>query len=316
MKNPLVSVVAICYNHEKFVHETLDSIRLQSYCNLEVLIIDSNSSDDSVARIQDYLGKYKLDSWQFVRNHLPKTICENLNFALENIKGDYYQIISCDDVILTAKIEYQINLLKKENFNFDMIYGNYSHINELGQLIEGEELQLNKFGFSVSEQPYSGNIFCDILGSWFIHSITCLISRKAALQIGGYDENLVYEDTDFFLRFSRNFLIKGDLGLVGYYRILSNSFFRTRSVEFYVSTCHLYFKHLDVNLPCYYKIKRLLTHYLDVVFQMDSIKALDFYKTCNSDNFDVYLPIYFNIFSLTKSTKLSLLTKRLAKKIL
>jgi glycosyltransferase involved in cell wall biosynthesis len=316
MKNPLVSVIAICYNHEGFVDESLDSIRLQSYSNLEVLIIDSNSSDNSVEKIENYIKKFNLVSWQFVKNIKSKTICENLNFALNQIKGDFYQIISCDDIILTCKIESQINILSSEDFKFDLIYGNYSHINELGEVIKGEEIQLNKNGFSELKEPPSGKIFCDILGTWYIHSITCLISRKASLQIGGYDENLVYEDTDFLLRFSRAFLIKGDLGLVGSYRILANSFFRSRSVEFYISTCHLYYKHLDKNLPCYYKVRRLLTHYLDVVFQMDSKKALDLYKTCSAYNFDSYLPIYFNTFILTKSLKFSLFTKGLAKKIL
>ena len=315
MKNPLVSVVAICYNHERFIHESLDSIRLQSYPNLEVLIIDSNSSDNSVEKIEDYIDKYKLNSWQFFKNTEPKTICENLNFALDKIKGEYYQVIACDDIIFPSKIQSQITILTDEDFKYDLIYGDYSHINESAEVIKGEERQLRKCGFSELNQPPSGEIFCDILGSWYIHSITCLISRKAALQIGGYDEDLVYEDTDFFLRLSRVFLIKGDLELVGYYRILSNSFFRSRSVEFYVSTCHLYFKHLDGSLPCFKKVKRLLTHYLDVVFQMDPVKALDFYKNSSVNNFNFYLPIYFNVFRLTNSPKLSLFTKRISKKI-
>jgi glycosyltransferase involved in cell wall biosynthesis len=315
VKNPLVSVVAICYNHEKFIDESLDSIRLQSYSNLEVLIIDSNSSDNSVEKIEDYIEKYNLYSWQFVKNTKPKSICENLNFALNRIQGEYYQVIACDDIILSSKIQSQVNILSVEDFRFSLIYGDYSHIDESGEVIKEEERQLIKSGFSDRNQPPSGEIFCDILGSWYIHSITCLISRKAALQIGGYDEDLVYEDTDFFLRFSRVFLIKGDLGLVGYYRILSNSFFRSRSVEFYISTCHLYLKHLDEELPCYKKVKRLLTHYLDVVFQMDAEKALDFFKNCRVNNFNFYLPIYFNTFRLTKSLKFSLFTKRLAKKI-
>lgn len=315
MKNPLVSVVAICYNHERFIDESLDSIRLQSYPNLEVLIIDSNSSDNSVEKIEDYIDKYKLTTWQFVKHTEPKSICENLNFALARIKGEYYQVIACDDIILPSKIQSQITILKEEDYKFDLIYGDYSHINESTEVIKGEERQLNKSGFSELNHPPSGQIFCDILGSWYIHSITCLISRKAALQIGGYDEDLVYEDTDFFLRFSRVFLIKGDLELVAYYRILANSFFRSRSVDFYVSTCRLYFKHLDLNLACFSKVKRLLTHYLDVVFQMDPEKALDFYKNCSVNNFNFYLPIYFSVFRLTNSLKLSLFAKRMIKKI-
>lgn len=315
MKNPLVSVIAISYNHERFIEESLDSIRLQVYPNIEVLIIDSNSKDNSVGKIEDYIKKYNLTSWKFFKNIISKSICENMNFALNRIKGKYYQIISCDDIILNSKIQSQINILSAEDFKYSLIYGNYSHIDESGEFIKGEENQLNKNGFSELNQPPSGEIFCDILGSWYIHSITCLISREAALQIGGYDEDLVYEDTDFLLRFSRVFLIKGVLELVGYYRILKNSFFRSRSVEFYVSTCQLYSKHLDVTLPSYNKVKRLLTHYLDVVFQMDPLKALSFYEKFGVNNFNLYLPVYFNMFRLTKSIKFSLFIKKFIKKI-
>ena len=50
ISNPLVSIIACCYNHEKFLVETLDSIKSQTYINIELIIIDDFSKDSSVKK--------------------------------------------------------------------------------------------------------------------------------------------------------------------------------------------------------------------------------------------------------------------------
>jgi len=50
---PLVSVVVACYNHEKFVQDCIDSILRQTYQNIELIIIDDGSTDNSVKKIKE-----------------------------------------------------------------------------------------------------------------------------------------------------------------------------------------------------------------------------------------------------------------------
>ena len=52
---PLVSIIACCYNHEKFVEETLDGIISQTYENIELIIIDDFSTDSSVKKINNWI---------------------------------------------------------------------------------------------------------------------------------------------------------------------------------------------------------------------------------------------------------------------
>ena len=52
---PYVSIIACCYNHEKFVEETLDSVKSQTYKNIELIIIDDFSTDDSVKKINTWI---------------------------------------------------------------------------------------------------------------------------------------------------------------------------------------------------------------------------------------------------------------------
>jgi glycosyltransferase involved in cell wall biosynthesis len=312
-ENPLVSIIAVCYNHSDWLRFTLDSIRTQSYSNLEVVLIDSNSSDDSYLKIQEYLFSNEIQDWKVHRQDKPTSICKNLNFALSQIKGEYYQVISCDDIILPDKIKLQIDHIQSTRSTAALIYGDYSHIDTLGNRIPEDTFILKKRGFSKNNMPPTGDVFCKILGSWDIHTTTCLINTKAAKEIGGYDENLSYEDTDFFLRLSRSFRFAAILDEVSYYRILPNSFFNSRSNEFYVSTCKLYLKHLDMD-SCSKKVKRLATHYFDTLFERNPQSAILLFTEYASTSFEKYVAIYVGIFRISRSKFLSLKVKDLTKR--
>lgn len=310
---PLVSVIAICYNHSLYLESTLASIKNQTYGNLEVIIIDSNSSDNSVELINEFLDSNNLKNWKFFTQNQPTSICTNLNFGLKQVHGKYYQVISCDDLISPDKIQKQVALFSSCSPNLGLVYSDYSHLDESGEAIKGEESILGNHGFSNGSLPPSGQVFCSILGRWFVHSITCLISTEAALSIGGYDENLTYEDTDFFLRLARKYDFLGTMDVLGYYRILQNSFFRSRNSYFYLSTCELYLKHIAIELECSKKVKRLVSHYFDVLFLKDSDLALSFFLKTDSKVFDKYIVQYMGVYKKIKNRRLTLIFKKALK---
>ena len=313
-KSPLVSIIAVCYNHEEFLKFTLDSIQNQTYSNLEVLIIDSCSKDNSYKLIEEYIISNNLGNWKVFKQSKPTTICQNLNYGLSQISGEFYQVISCDDVILPNKIESQIANLSSNQIEYGLIYGDYSHIDEHGILIQEDSLVLRKKGFSEGKFPPTGFVFCTILGSWYIHTLTCLIRTDAARSIGGYDETLSYEDTDFILRLSRSFPFLASLDETAHYRILSNSFFRSRSVEFYVSTCKLYLKHLD-EVSCIKNVRRLASHYFDTLFIMDHHASLKLYQEYESSSFEAYVSAYVLAFRISGNKFLALKVKDFTKSI-
>ena len=59
MKPPLVSIICTSYNHGDFVTEALDSVIQQSYKNVELIIVDNGSMDDSVRYIRDWLADHR-----------------------------------------------------------------------------------------------------------------------------------------------------------------------------------------------------------------------------------------------------------------
>jgi len=104
---PLVSIIAICYNHEKYVIETLDSILDQTYANIQLIIMDDCSSDNSVQVINDWIKEKKVECI-FVPHIENCGLCKTLNEALNYVNGDYYQAISCDDILMPEKITTQL----------------------------------------------------------------------------------------------------------------------------------------------------------------------------------------------------------------
>lgn len=111
-KEPLVSVIIPAYNHENYVEETLLSIINQTYKNIELIIIDDGSSDETFKVIQNVVNRYPN---RFIRvdistqKNAGTTI--TLNRLKEKIKGDFVYPIASDDVAYSDAIEKEVNFL-------------------------------------------------------------------------------------------------------------------------------------------------------------------------------------------------------------
>lgn len=106
--NELISVIINVYNREKLIRKCLDSVINQTYKNLEILIINDGSTDDTLKICQSYLDK---------RIRIITT--ENMglsvsrNIGIENAKGQYIYFVDSDDFIEKDVIEYLYKLCKK-----------------------------------------------------------------------------------------------------------------------------------------------------------------------------------------------------------
>src|SRR5437016_4691234 len=112
MEYPLVSVVVLCYNHARFVVECLESIKLQNYPKLELIVNDDASTDGSDSVIKDWLGKNPSIPHRFIRNQLNRGLCRTLNNALKYTTGTYFAGIAADDAWLPGKLLNQVKLME------------------------------------------------------------------------------------------------------------------------------------------------------------------------------------------------------------
>jgi glycosyltransferase involved in cell wall biosynthesis len=154
MQNPLVSIITPCYNSEKYIQETVQSVQNQTYKNWQMIIVDDASTDKTIAIIEKIAG---LDSRIKVVK-LGKNSGTGIarNSALDFANGKYISFLDADDLWKPEKLEIQINFLQINNIPFTFSY--YDCINE-----KGKSLQLR------IEAPkylsYRQLFFCNFIGN-------------------------------------------------------------------------------------------------------------------------------------------------------
>ena len=197
---PLVTVICLCYNHSKYVVETLNSVLNQTYTNVELIIVDDYSNDDSVKVIKNWLINYP--EIQFIENTSNIGNTKTFNKALQSAKGEYIIDLAADDLLLPNCIETQINTFQKSEYkNVAIVYGNFNFINEDGSF--------KSIYFDETEHPVSGNGYEMVIGRTVkLGSIAAIYKAEILRKLGGYDESLAYEDLDIWIRITRDYNIE------------------------------------------------------------------------------------------------------------
>ena len=128
----LCSVIMPAYNAGKYIREAIESVLTQSYKNLELIVIEDNSSDCTKSIVSEYAMK---DARIIVYFNEEKCGCAgSRNIGLSLCHGEYVAFIDSDDVWLPEKLELQINYLK--DYKKDMIFTAYEIINSDGCLLK------------------------------------------------------------------------------------------------------------------------------------------------------------------------------------
>ena len=232
-KKPLVSVICLCYNHAKFVVESLNSVLSQSYENIELIIIDDFSSDDSVHIIETWLKKHP--KIVFLKNETNLGNTKTFNKAFEICNGEFVIDLACDDVLMPDCISKQVHEFENSDYkNLAIVYGNSELISENNQFIKLHfEVDANQ---KTIEKIATGNVYESILsGETVLNSVAAMIKTSVLRSIHGYDETLSYEDLDVWIRIARNFEVTFIDEILVQKRIVENSlgtdFFRKKSLK-------------------------------------------------------------------------------------
>lgn len=189
---PLVSVVVPCYNHEKYVKETIESIINQTYKNIELIVIDDGSKDNSVEIIKEMIPACEKRFTRFeFRNRPNKGLCATLNEALEWCEGEYFSAIASDDILKPYKTLEQVNFLE-ENPNSIGVFGGVEVLYKDGlrkEIIKAK----NKYTFD--------DIF---LHKHNLPAPTSMLRLKNVKEVGGFREDFIIEDWSMWLDLTEN----------------------------------------------------------------------------------------------------------------
>jgi glycosyltransferase involved in cell wall biosynthesis len=184
---PLVSVIVPCYNHEAYVAECIQSVLNQSYSNIELIVIDDGSKDNSVEVIQKLRSSHPF----IFETQKNKGLSATLNKAITTYAtGKYIAIIASDDFWDVHKIKLQVNFMEKHP-EMAMCCSKAAIVNQTSEII-------GEFDAKSFRVPYS---FSNIaLGKSFVAAVTVLTKKEIYDSVGLFDETLLIEDLDMWLR--------------------------------------------------------------------------------------------------------------------
>ena len=219
--NPLVTIICLSYNHEKFVVETLNSVVNQNYSPIELIIVDDCSLDTTKTIIEDWLLSHP--EVQFIANEINLGNTKSFNNALKITKGDYIIDLAADDLLVPNGISMQVNAFKNSSFkNLGIVYGNAEIINENGSF-NSYYFPVDANGNVITKRK-TGDIYASVLSTGdSICSVSTLIKKTVFDFLGGYDETLGYEDLDSWVRASRVYEFDFIDAVLIKKRIVSNS---------------------------------------------------------------------------------------------
>lgn len=130
----LVSVIMPIYNAEKYLADTLNSIFSQDYKDIEIVLVDDCSKDNSANIIMEYQKEHPQIVYYLQEKNMGAGAARNK--ALELAKGQYVAFLDSDDIWLPDKINRQIELMKKTDSPFS--YTAIEMMDEKGETIKGK----------------------------------------------------------------------------------------------------------------------------------------------------------------------------------
>lgn len=196
--NPLISVVMPIYNacrsDKKHFLCALKSIANQSYKNVELIIVDDGSTDDSRQAYDDFLStRSDLRARYFSKKNGGQSSARN--FGVKHCSGEYIAFIDQDDEWYNDKLDQVVPWLSDKRI--DVLYTDADTIDEDGNIVN-ERIHQNLFaGWPHPKKGIEDILFKDV----FVMPGVMIMKKETFEKVGGFDENLSgYEDDDLFLR--------------------------------------------------------------------------------------------------------------------
>ncbi|WNB18070.1 glycosyltransferase family 2 protein [Marivirga arenosa] len=195
----LISVIVPVFNASRFIKESINSIQNQSFKNLEILICDDCSIDNSWEIVKD-LSNFD-QRIKLYKNQENIGYLRTINFLVSVASGKYLAFQDADDVSHPERLKKQINFFKK-NLDYGIVGTNYIRISERGRNI-GDTVQLSSSDIQLKNELRERNPFMkpSIMFTSDVLAFSGMY-REEFLEIGN-----ISEDFDWILRVSEKFKV-------------------------------------------------------------------------------------------------------------
>jgi glycosyltransferase involved in cell wall biosynthesis len=213
---PLVSVIIPAYNAQSCIREALDSVRMQTLGDLEVLVIDDGSED----RTADIVHEAAATDRRIRLLHQENSgVAAARNLGIEHARGVYVAPLDADDIFYPCKLEAQVARLESGGARTGLVYCWFISIDQHGQILS------NSRPLQAEGDLYKELVFFNFIGNASVP----LYRRNILEQVGGYDKSLRdcgaqgCEDWDLSLRVAERYDIRVAPGYYAGYRRIPSS---------------------------------------------------------------------------------------------
>lgn len=188
---PLISVIIPTYNRAYCIENAVRSVLCQNYENMEILVLDDGSvdnTDEVIAGIGDKRIRYQ-------KNNRNCGAAATRNIGIRQAKGEYIAFQDSDDIWLDGKLQKQIEQI--ENSKYGMVYSCFER-----KFPDGRVEKVPREG--IQPEAKQGNIYPYLLAESYISTQTMLVRKEILQQISGFDEAMKsYEDYDLAIRIAK-----------------------------------------------------------------------------------------------------------------
>ena len=165
MINDLITIYVVNKNHEKYLNECLRSIENQEYKNIELIVIDDHSYDNSVKLIKNF--KFiKIEKKKLIFNKKSLGLIKNINKVIKIAHGKFLIRLDSDDFMRTNALKNLIKEIKK--YNATMVFPNFFKINSKSKIISTFDYNYKKF-CDIEDEPAHGA--CNLTNLDFLRKI-------------------------------------------------------------------------------------------------------------------------------------------------
>lgn len=188
-EQPLVSVIIASYNHAPYIEASIASVLAQTYGNIELLVVDDGSSDDSVERIRRLQELHGFDFRAQANQGLSRT----LNDSIARARGELIVSFGSDDVMLPQRLALQVAYMQGKP-EVGICAGNIEEIDADGRSRGAPRaLQLRRLDFE--------DVFLNRKAG--APAPTLMFRREALERVGGFDPQIRLEDLYIQLKITR-----------------------------------------------------------------------------------------------------------------
>lgn len=192
---PHVTVIVPAYNHAKYIRNCLSTIATQTYSNFDLLVIDDASTDETADIAEQWIYSHPEVRCTLIKRPENGGLCASLNEALVTAEGEILVLLASDDWLAPEHIAECVSTFN-DHPRAVVVYSDLICVAEDGELLHQSWFE----AWLEAWPPPQGLIYRQLLEKNFVPAPGTAVRAEPLRQVGGYDETLLIEDYDAWLR--------------------------------------------------------------------------------------------------------------------